>query len=259
MSIKNEVNNHIAKVVLARPEKHNALNEEMITNLISLFEEIDKNQDVRVVVIEAEGKSFCAGADIKWQSAMIDKSLEENIDDIAKFGKLCEVIFRCSKPVIAKVHGSIFGGGIGIISSCDIVLSLDNAKLSLSEVKLGLVPGVISPFVLRKISPSSAYRYFLTAEVFDANIAKELGLVSEVFKSENDLSDSVEKLISQILQNGPEATAYCKKMINEVLDSTLEEGIALSPRYTAERRLSDEGKEGMKSFLEKRKPSWVAS
>lgn len=250
------IDSSVATVTLNRPDKHNALNKEMLELLVEHFEKLRVDSSVRVILLKSNGKSFCAGADIAWQSAMLDKSLEENEKDIAKFGNLCNVIFNSPKPVIASVKGACFGGGVGIASSCDVVLATEQSTFSLSEVRLGLVPGVISPYVMRKINPSSVYRYFLTAERFDSKIAKDIGLVSEVLNDEKLLDEKNESLVSEILKNSPDAVKYCKDMINKVYDSTLDEAFNMCPRFTAERRLSAEGKEGMKAFLEKRKPSW---
>ena len=256
MSIKSEIKNQIATVTLNRPEVHNAFNAEMVTELTKIFTDLSKNKEVRSIILSSSGKTFCAGADLKWMQSMMNCSMEENIKDAENLAKMFATINNCSKPVIARVQGHAFGGGVGLISTCDIVISVETATFSLSEVRIGLVPGVISPFLLRKISVGEARRYFLTAEKFSANEALRIGLISKVVKDEAELDSVIKELTNNINQNGPEATSICKKMIFEVSDLNINEAITFTTKAIADRRAGKEGQEGMKSFFEKRKPEW---
>ena len=254
-----ETKNSIGRVTLNRTELHNAFNDEMIVELVEAFGKVGKDQNVRVVVLSAEGKSFCAGADLNWMKKMIDYSFEQNVVDALGLAKMLKVIHDCPKPVIARVHGAAFGGGVGLISACDFAFAVESATFALTEVKLGLLPAVISPFVLEKIPASAARRYFLTAEKFDAHEAKRIGLLSEVASTVEELDAKLDQCVSAILQNGPEAVAQSKILINDVLAFHWDEAMALTSEMIAGRRVSAEGQEGMKSFLEKRKPNWVTT
>ena len=256
--IRTETKGFITKVILSRPEVHNALSSEMITGLTEIFSKLDKDKLSRVIIVQAEGKSFCAGADLNYMKSMIDATYEENLKDASKLGLMFKTIYDCSKPIIAAVHGSAFGGGIGLISVCDVAIAACDAVFSLSEAKIGLVPGVISPFLIRKVGFANASRYFLTSERFNANKAKEIGLINEVMKDEDELSRKTDELSKAISQNGPEAVIACKKLIRDVIDKKdISEALEVSKKYIAECRVSKEGQEGIKAFFEKRNPSWI--
>lgn len=256
--IKTETKDFITRVILSRSEVHNALSSEMINELTEIFSKLDKDKTVRVVILQAEGKSFCAGADLNHMKSMVNSTYEENLEDASKLGLMFKAVYDCSKPTIAAVHGSAFGGGIGLISVCDIAVAVTDAVFSLSEAKIGLVPGVISPFLMRKVGFANASRYFLTSERFDANKAKEIGLVNEVVKDENELNKKVDEISKMISQNGPEAVMACKKLIRDVVDKkNINEALEVSKTYIAECRVSKEGQEGIKAFFEKRLPDWV--
>lgn len=248
-----EIKNQIATVTLNRSEVHNALSSEMINELTKIFLDLDKDKNVRVVILQSEGKSFCAGADLNYMKSMVDASYEENLKDAEVLGLMFKAIYDCSKPVIAKVQGSAFGGGVGLISACDIAIAKDDCLFALSEAKIGLVPGVISPFIIRKTGFSNASRYFLTSERFNSNKAKEIGLISEIV---NDLDKKIGELASTILENGPEAVSACKKLIRDVVDREINDALNISKEYIAKCRVSSEGQEGIKAFFEKRKPKW---
>lgn len=254
--IKVEIKDKVARIILNRPEVHNALSPEMINELTEVFSKFQTDKSVRVIILCGEGKSFCAGADLNYMKSMINASYEENLEDADKLGKMFKTIYDTSIPVIAKVQGSAFGGGIGLISVCDIGLSVNEAKFSLSEAKIGLVPGVISPFVIRKVGFSNASRYFITSERFDANQAKEIGLISEVINDVSKLDEKIEEITETIINNGPQAVSECKKLIRDVIDKNIEEALESSKKYIAGCRISKEGQEGMKAFFEKRTPSW---
>ncbi len=254
--IKTEIKAFTANIVLNRPEVHNALSPEMIDELTSVFTKLDKDKSVRVIILSAEGKSFCAGADLNYMSSMINATYKENLEDASKLGQMFKTIYYCSKPVIAKVQGSAFGGGIGLISVCDIAISTSNAVFSLSESKIGLVPGVISPFLIKKVGFSNASRYFLTSERFDVNKAKEICLINEIVKDINELEKIVNELATTISLNGPEAVMACKKLIRDVADKNIIDALEISKEYIAKCRVGKEGQEGIKAFFEKRKPDW---
>lgn len=247
----------VAHVVLNRPELHNAFNEVMIQELREAFTNLNRQAEVRVVVLRGEGKSFCAGADLNWMQKMVNYTFEENVQDAHALARMLKTIHDCNKPVIARVHGAAFGGGVGLLSACDMVVATEAATFCLSEVKLGLLPAVISPFVLKKIGPSAAHRYFLTAERFQASEALRLGLLSDVQPDIDALDASVDRLVDAIIQNGPEAVSYCKVLIEQVHHFDWERAVDITTKMIAERRASKEGQEGMRAFLEKRPPLWL--
>jgi methylglutaconyl-CoA hydratase len=212
---------------------------------------------VRVVVLRATGPSFCAGADVHWMRRMVGYTLEENIADAATMARMLRAIRECPKPVIARVHGAAYGGGVGLVAACDMAVASEDAVFCLSEVKLGIVPAVISPFVVEKIGAAAMRRYALTAERFDALEARRLGLVSEVARTAETLDNRVSTVIGHILANGPQALAACKQILSAVGGRDWDATVELTTRCIAERRVSPEGQEGLKAFLEKRPPSWA--
>jgi methylglutaconyl-CoA hydratase len=194
--IETTVQNAVGTITLNRVDLHNAFNDEMIKEIEAAFNEMGQNPAVRVVILQANGKSFCAGADLNWMKRMIDYSFEENVVDALGLARMLKTIHDCPKPVIARVHGAAFGGGVGLISACDFAVSVESAGFALTEVKLGLLPAVISPFVLKKIPASAAQRYFLTAEKFDAREAHRIGLLSDVVPDETALDQWITDRIS---------------------------------------------------------------
>lgn len=257
MTIKTQIDNYIAKVILNRPEVHNAFNAEVISELTKIFLDFDKDKNIRAIILSAEGKSFCAGGDLNWMKSTLDFSYDENVEDARKLARMFKAIYECSKPVIARVQGTAIGGGVGLISVCDMSCALDSAKFSLSEVKLGLLPAVISPFVLRKLIPGEAKRYFLTSERFDAHEARRIGLISEVVKSTEELDKKIKEWTDAISTGGPYAVSLCKKMVHEVSSLDIEKALELTVKQLSDCRVSKEGQEGMKAFFEKRLPNWV--
>lgn len=247
----------LATVALNRPDVHNAFNDEMIAELRQAFDAIGKEADVRAVVLAGEGKSFCAGADLTWMRRMMAYTFEENQADAKALAQMLKTISDCPKPVIAKIHGNAFGGGVGLISACDMAVATQACLFALTEVKLGLIPAVISPFVLKKIQTSAAQRYFLTGERFNAEAALRCGLLSDVVNDEAALDAWVLERVAAILANGPEAVTNAKLLVKEVLDSDWPRLLEVTSRMIAARRASAEGQEGMTAFLEKRKPSWI--
>jgi methylglutaconyl-CoA hydratase len=249
----------VARVTLNRPDLHNAFNEVMIQELQSTFAAFNRQSEVRVVVLQAESKSFCAGADLNWMKKMVDYTFEQNVEDAHALAAMLRTIHDCPKPVIARVHGAAFGGGVGLVAACDMAVAVENATFSLSEVKLGLLPAVISPFVLKKIGSGNAHRYFLTAERFSAAEALRIGLLHEIVRDANALDAAVDRLIEALLNNGPEAVAHCKVLIEQVCHMEWNRAVDITTKMIAERRSSREGQEGMKAFLEKRSPNWTQS
>lgn len=251
------VQQQVAHIRMARPELHNAFNEAMIAELKDAFEQVGGDPEVRAVVLSGEGKSFCAGADLNWMKKMIDYSFEENVADARLLSEMLRSIQDCPKPVIARIHGAAFGGGVGLIAACDMAVAVSKASFCLSEVKLGLLPAVISPFVLQKIGATHARRYFLTAERFSAEEALRLGLISAIAPDETALDAQIDQLIKALLGNGPEAVSQCKRLIEHVDAFDWDRAVQITTQMIAERRASAEGQEGMRSFLEKRPAAWT--
>ena len=248
--------NGIVRVTLNRPDIHNAFDDELIAQLTSTFLELDQDDSIRVLILDAAGKSFSAGADLNWMKKMSEYSLEDNLQDSQCLADLMSSLhgMRCS--TIASVQGAAYGGGVGLVACCDIAVASMNASFCFSEVKLGLIPAVISPYVVQAIGARAAKRYFLTAERFGAKRAAALGLISE-FVHETELEASVMSLAELIIENGPEAVTQAKQLIKDVEGQPID---AHLQRMTAHRiatiRASSQGKEGVNAFLEKRKANW---
>jgi len=234
----------VLRVTLARPERRNAFDAELIRALTEAFADVS---DARVVVLAGDGESFCAGADIEWQRSAIDLSYEENVEDALRLHAMLEAIDSCPAPVVARIHGYCLGGGCGLAASVDVALAADDATFGFSEVKLGIVPAVISPFVLSRIGEGAARRYFLTGERFDAATALHIGLVHEVAA---DLDEAVERVAGELLSSGPEAIRAAKALIRARPSGDEAAHIA------AELRTSEEGQAGLRAFLEKRPAPW---
>ena len=251
------VQDSVARIVLNRPERHNAFDDRMIAVLDDRLDEVARRSDVRVVVLAANGKSFSAGADINWMKRMAGYSQAENEADAQALGGMLAKLYRMPKPTVALIQGGVYGGGLGLVAACDIAITAEDADFALSEVRLGLIPAVISPYVIAAIGPRVARRYFLTAERFGAAEAHRIGLVHEVVPS-SDLSAASDRLLKQLLAGGPEAIGRAKQLISDVAGRTLDDTlIADTARRIAEARASTEGVEGLSAFLERRKPSWM--
>lgn len=255
-TIRLAVDEKVARITFARPEVHNAFNATMIAELAQVFDRVKTEASVRVVVLTGEGKSFCAGADINWMREIIDYSYEQNLSESLLLAEVLHKLYSFPKPTVAMVNGAAIGGGNGFLSACDIAVAAEEAHFGLSEVKIGLVPAAISPFVIRKIGESKAREYFLTGKRISAKKAQEIGLVNQVVPLEK-LEGTVDELISLLLTSGPEALASCKELIFQVPQMSLEEVKEFTARMIANLRISEEGQEGMASFLEKRKPNWI--
>ena len=233
----------VLRVTLARPERRNAFDAALIAELTEAFADV---ADARAVVLAGDGPSFCAGADVEWQRAAIDLSYDENVEDALRLYRMLEAIDSCPAPVVARVQGYALGGGSGLVACADVALAAEDAIFGFSEVKLGIAPAVISPFVLPKIG-AAARRYFLTGERFDAPAALRVGLVHEVAA---DLDGALERVVRELLSSGPEATRAAKRLVRERPSG--EEAAHVAARL----RTSPEGQEGLRAFLEKRCPAW---
>ncbi|MBV8602864.1 MAG: enoyl-CoA hydratase/isomerase family protein [Candidatus Eremiobacteraeota bacterium] len=247
----------VARVTLSRPDVRNAFNAALIAELRAIFEELDGRDDVRVAVLCGEGKVFSAGADIGWMRASLELTKEENRRDAEALSDMYRTIDRCSKPVIARVHGAAIAGAAGLCAVSDVVVAADDATFGFTETKLGILPAVIAPFVVAKIGVSHARALFLTGERFDARRAQVIGLVHEVVPEAN-LDAAVERIVGELLTAAPSAVAAAKRTLREVVRAGYDESREITARAIAEQRTSAEGQEGLRAFLERRKPSWIA-
>jgi methylglutaconyl-CoA hydratase len=234
----------VLRITLTRPDRRNAFDAALIAELAEAFVDVGR---ARAVVLAGEGASFCAGADVDWMRASAGLSFDENVADANAMRRMFEAIDQCSAPVVARVQGHALGGGAGLVAAADIAMAAQNTQFAFSEVKLGIVPAVISPFALAKIGAGHARRYFVTGERFDAATALRIGLIEEVAE---DLDAAVERTVGELLSAGPQAARWAKRLVRERPDG------AETARWIAERRTSDEGQEGLAAFLDKRKPNW---
>lgn len=246
----------VLTITLAREEVHNAFNEVLIAELTSIFREVDKKESVRLIVLTGTGRSFCAGADLNWMKSMKDYTKAENLSDSRKLARMFEVINSCSKPVLGKINGHALGGGVGLLSVCDYNHTHVRAKFGFTEVCLGLVPAVISPFVINRIGEGFARAYFLSGEKFESDLALKMNLVNRVSELESFESD-FDQTIELFLLAAPGAAMRAKRLIQDVLKSEKGELEEMTCEAISEQRVSLEGQEGMSALLEKRKPSWV--
>jgi methylglutaconyl-CoA hydratase len=235
----------VLRVTLARPERRNAFDATLIAELADAFVDVG---DARAVVLTGEGPSFCAGADVEWQRSSIDLSYEENVEDAMRLYRMLEAIASCPEPVVCRAHGYTLGGGSGLVACTDIAVASPDAEFGFTEVRLGIIPAVISPFVLGRIGAAAARRYFLTGERFGAETALRIGLVSEVAE---DPDAAIAEIVSALLAGGPEAVREAKRLVRE-RPSGIE-----TAQIAAARRASAEGQEGLRAFLERRSPSWT--
>ena len=250
---------HVARITLNRPDVRNAFNDEVIAELTQAFTQVGQDPQVRAVVLAADGPAFCAGADLNWMRRMADYTRAENLADAGALAEMLRTIHSCLKPTIARVQGDVFAGGVGLVAACDMAVSVDTATYCLSEVKLGLIPATISPYVIRAMGARAAQRYFLTAERFSAAEAHRIGMVHEVV-SADQLDAKVAELTQALVFASPNAVRSCKMLVNEVAGRDIDAAlIAKTVEGIADIRSSTEGKEGVQSFLQKRKPSWLAA
>ena len=248
---------HVATVVLNRPEVRNAFNDELIAELSEVFTRLGDDARVRAIVLAANGPAFCAGADLNWMRRMADYTREENLADAAKLAFMLRTLYECPKPTIARVQGDVYAGGMGLVACCDMAVSVDTANYCLSEVKLGLIPATIGPYVIRAMGPRASHRYFLTAERFNAQEALRIGFVHEVVGADQ-LDTKVGEMVAALVAASPNAIKECKKLVQYVADRDITRLlIDHTVKAIADIRASAEGKEGVQSFLNKRKPNWL--
>ncbi len=246
----------VARVILARPEVRNAFDEELIGELTRVFLDFGSDKETRVVLVSGEGPSFCAGADVSWMRKAGGYTREQNEEDAGRMARMLRAIDACPLPVIAIAHGAAIGGGVGLVAAADIAIAAEGTVFSLAEVKLGILPAVISPYVLRAIGPRQARDLFLTGDRFDAREAFRIGLVHAVVPV-SDLEEAAARKVASLKSSAPEAIGVAKRLIEQVTGLRPEEAIPLTVRTIAERRASAEAREGLTAFLEKRKPDWV--
>jgi len=256
--LKVEIQGGVARVTLDRPEVRNAFDDALIAALTKAFFEVGSDKAVRALVLAGNGPAFCAGADLNWMKRMAGYGYDENLADAQALATMLATLDRMPKPTIARVHGPVFAGGTGLVAACDIAVGTPEAKFCFSEAKLGLSPATISPYVMRAIGERMARRYFLTAEVFDAQEAYRIGMLSLLVQGK-DLDSTIQELLKHLLAGGPESHAKIKQLVRAVTHRPLDDALsAETARRIAEIRVSPEGKEGIASFLEKRKASWCS-
>jgi len=248
----------VATLTLNRPEVHNAFDDAMLGELQDAFERLAGDESVRVVVLTGAGRSFSAGADLGWMKRMVRYTLEENLADARRLADCLDRLHRLPKPTIARVNGAAIGGGMGLVAACDLAIASEKAVLGLSEVKLGLVPAVISPYVVRRAGEGKCREFFLTGERLSAAKALEAGLVHRCVPEE-ELDRAVAETAASLLSSGPRALAACKTLLDTVSETPLDRVNEITLRMIAEMRVGEEAQEGMAAFFEKRKPSWSGS
>lgn len=248
---------HVARVWLNRPDVRNAFNDEVIAALTATFAQLSADDDLRVIVLGAHGKAFCAGADLNWMKAMAGYSWDENRADAQKLADMLWTLDQCPVPVVGRIQGDCYAGGMGLAAICDVLVAVEGATFCLSEARLGLLPATISPYVVRALGGQASRRYMVTAERFDAARAHALGFVHELVTAEA-LDARVDELVATLVANGPRAARACKRLVRDVSGVPISEALrADTARRIADIRASDEGREGLQSFLNKRPPRWV--
>ena len=250
------IQNQIARVNLNRPEVHNAFNEVSLAELLEVFTNLGQDENVRVLVLTGNGKSFCAGADLNWMKKMKDYSYEENFADAMVLAKAMHALYMMPQPTIARVNGAAMGGGMGLVTACDIAIAADTAKLSLSEVRIGLVPACIAPYVINKAGVGKAREYFISGLRMTAEEAHIAGFLNKVV-APDELDNTVAEYVQNFLNCGPQAIAMAKELLDKNPQLSWEETQKFNADMIAKIRISEEAQEGCSAFLEKRKPNWV--
>ncbi|MCJ2512834.1 MAG: enoyl-CoA hydratase-related protein [Candidatus Thermoplasmatota archaeon] len=247
--------NNIVTIILNRPEVHNAMNEKLMKELTSCFEKLNKENQTRIIILTGKGKSFSAGADLNWMKSMANYSREENIQDSKLLSDLYETIYTSPKPIIGYINGHAFGGGIGLIAVCDITIASPDKKFAFSEVNLGIIPSVISTYVGKRIGISNMRRLFITGEIFNSQYAKKIGLIDYIVL-ESEIDNEIQKNIEKLKTSGPNAIIEIKKLVERYQKMDIGKYKEYTVKKISELRISEEGQEGIKSFLEKRKTKW---
>jgi methylglutaconyl-CoA hydratase len=255
-TIKYALDGKVARVSFCRPEIHNAFNSTMINELSDLFTSLKDDKNVRVVVLTGEGKSYCAGADLNWMRAVKDYSYEQNLKESLELAALFRLIYEFPLPVIGRINGAAIGGGTGFVAVTDIAIAAETAVFSFSEVKIGVVPACISPYVVKRVGEGKAREFFLTGERLTAQRALDAGLINRMVPLDR-LDEEVDSMVKQILSSGPDAIAVCKALLHNIADRNLDDNEKYTAEVIANLRKSPEGQEGMDAFLSKRKPNWV--
>ncbi len=255
-TIKFEKDNKVARITFCRPEIHNAFNSDMILELMDVFNKMKDDKEIRVIVMTGEGKSYCAGADLNWMRAVKDYSYEQNLKESLELAALFRLIYEFPRPVIGRINGAAIGGGTGFVAVTDIAIAADTAIFSFSEVKIGVVPACISPYVVKRVGEGRAREFFLTGERLTAQRALDAGLVNQAVKAD-ELDTAVDKMVKQILTSGPDAIGVCKDLLHNIANQNMDEAEKYTAEVIANLRKSPEGQEGMDAFLNKRKPNWV--
>jgi len=257
-SILIEVDGPVGILTLNKPDRHNAFDETLMAEITAGLKQLEADPTVRVVVLSATGKSFCAGADLNWMKRAAGYTPEQNLADAGNLAELLRTLNTLSKPTVARVQGPAYGGGVGLVAACDVAVASYDAMFALTEVKLGLIPAVISPYVIAALGERQCRRYFLTAERFSAAEGYRLGLLHEIVPSEEQLDEAVGEIVDKLLKNGPAAQAASKELIRAVANQPIDDAvIADTARRITAMRASAEGREGIAAFLEKRKPHWI--
>ncbi|SFU42762.1 enoyl-CoA hydratase/isomerase family protein [Pseudoduganella namucuonensis] len=256
-TLRISIEGKLATVTLNRPEVRNAFNEKTINEITLAFDELGASDEVRAIVLAANGAAFCAGGDLNWMKAMAGYTDAENTADAMQLADMLRTIYLCPKPVVARVHGDCYAGGMGLVAACDVVVAAEAANFCLSEVKLGLIPATISPYVIKAMGENAARRYFLTAERFTAAEAHRVGFAHEVVPAA-DIDAKVAEIVKALLANSPNAVKEAKTLVRDVAGKPVDDAmLADTARRIAQIRASEQGREGVRSFLEKRKPSWL--
>lgn len=242
-------------ITLNRPDVHNAMNEKLMKELTDCFKNLSDDKSVRIIILTGKGKSFCAGADLNWMKSMAKYSKEENIKDSRLLSNLYESIYNCPKPVIGCINGHAFGGGLGLFAVCDITFAVPGCKFAFSEVKLGIIPSVISTYIVRRIGLSNMRRLFITGERINSEYAEKIGLIDFVV-SEEEIDNEIEKYVNILVSSGPNAIKEIKKLVDNCEKLDVEKYKEFTVKKIAELRVSNEGQEGINAFLEKRKSKW---
>jgi methylglutaconyl-CoA hydratase len=251
-----QIDGHVAKVFLNRPEVRNAFNDGVITELAEAFTRLGQDAGVRAIVLGGHGKAFCAGADLNWMKSMAGYGWEDNRADATRLAEMLWAIYSCPLPVVGRLHGDCYAGGMGLAACCDVLVAAEGMHFCLSEARLGLLPATISPYVMRAMGEQAARRYFITAERFGAAQAREMGFVHELV-APDALDAKVDEIVALLVANGPAAVKACKRLVQDFAGHVITPELrAETARRIADIRASDEGREGVQAFLNKREPAW---
>ncbi len=255
-TIKYDLKDNIAFVSFCRPEVHNAFNDTLIYEMTDLFKKLGDEKALRAVVLTGEGKSFCAGADLNWMKRVISQSYDDNLKESLALAEMFALMYNFKAPVIGRINGAAIGGGVGFVAVCDVAIAAERAVFSFSEVKIGIVPACIGPYVVKKIGEGKAREFFITGERMKAKKACKIGLVSD-YVDGDELDKRIDELLTMIMSSGPEAIGVAKVLASSVGSMSEEQYKPFTAEMIAKLRISDEGQEGMNAFLNKRKPNWV--